>query len=108
MAMNLGNADVAKLQAMAQAKALVRIREQAARGVGRSFPQPRNAAIVAVAGVEVLVAMGLVVEENRQDAEMVLRAALQAGPLMQGSTLQKMATKEGVYEEAGGKLEEIY
>ena len=108
MAMNLGNADVAKLQAMAQAKALVRIREQAARGIERSFPQPRNAAIVAVAGVEVLVAMGLLQEEQRQDAEMVLRAALQAGPLMQGSTLQKMAVKEGIYEEAGNKLNENY
>ena len=109
MAINLSDADVARLQAVAQAKALERIKEQAQRGIGRAFPQPRNAAIVGCAVSEVLVHMGLVPQEQQKDVEVVIRAALQSGPLMQGSTLQKMAVKAKVYEDQGGAaLAEIY
>ena len=99
--------EIAKLQEIAQNRAMARIRAQAERGVGKSFPQPRNAAILADAVVEVLISEGFLEEEERIEAEAVIRAALQAGPLMQGSTLLKAAVKAGIYPEGGG-LEEVY
>ena len=109
MAINLSNADVARLQAVAQAAALRRIKAQAERGIGRAFPQPRNAAILAEAVCEVLEVQGVIEGDKRGDAEVVIRAALQSGPLMQGKKKKKMAVKEKVYEDQGGAaLEEIY
>ena len=99
------NAIAMQINKSAQDAALDAIKTQKAKGVDASFPQPRSAAIVAYALAEVFSAYakpapkeGEAEVDEGDWIKFVVKAALTTGPLMQGSTLQKFAVKQGVYD----------
>jgi hypothetical protein len=111
--MKLSEKKVTEVNVAAKAAALDIIRAQAARGIGREMPQKRTAFIVSRVLAEMLASFPVPApkegeetwDENEWQAR-IMQAALFTGPLMQGSTLQKYATDEGVYAKAAGLGEE--
>jgi len=100
-------AKAAEINTAAQKFALDVIRAQAAKGIGREFPQKRTANVVARVAVEMLDSFPA--PDGADESfwhQKVLECAFATGPLMQGSTMQKAAVKAGIYAEGGSVASE--
>jgi hypothetical protein len=92
-------ANISEARAVLRAEAVATIREQAEAGESRKFDQFRNARVL----VRSLMTLGYkagVIDETQRDSLRVLfiMALEEECPLMQGSTMQKLAIAEGIYK----------